>query len=141
MKYQVQLAYIFEPFVQRLDEDLDEIKDSEIGLLRIHGKYKVECCVMSINQFDVFSPFWHRTLEVITEGVRPIGHLLKYPTYDGLLAILPTHILIEFDEARLAAIVDDDYTFDHDAVTILLDCSGTCHIAHDIGLFGMAPSA
>lgn len=42
--------------------------------------------------------------------------MLKYPTDDGLLTILPTNILIELDEARLAAIIDDDDALDHDIV-------------------------
>lgn len=68
---------------------------------------------MSVNEFDIFSPFGNRSFKIITKGVRSIGDLLKHPAEDGLLPILAKDVLVEFNEARLPAIIDDDYALDH----------------------------
>ena len=79
----------------------------------IYGEYKVECGVMSIYKFYVLPPLRDGSLEIIAEGVGTIGYLLKDPTDDGLLAFLPGHVLVKFDEAWLAAVVHDDDALDH----------------------------
>lgn len=68
---------------------------------------------MPVNELDILPPLRHRPLEVIAEGVRTGGHLLEDSSDDGLLPVIAEDVLVKLDEARLAAIVHDDYAFDH----------------------------
>mmetsp|Transcript_36954 Transcript_36954/g.66475 ORF Transcript_36954/g.66475 Transcript_36954/m.66475 type:complete len:87 (+) Transcript_36954:427-687(+) len=78
---------------------------------------------MAIDEFDVFSPFGYGTFQIIAEGVGASGDLLKDPTDDGLLAIFPEDVLVKFDEARLAAVVHDDYALDHNISGLVISAA------------------
>jgi len=68
---------------------------------------------MSIDEFDIISPFWNGTLEVVAEGVGSVGYLLEDAADDGLLSLFTEDVLVEFYQSRLAAVVYDDYSLDH----------------------------
>ena len=50
---QVQLADVFEAFVERLHEDLNEVEDAEFGLGRVDAEDKVERRVVSVDELEV----------------------------------------------------------------------------------------
>ena len=75
---------------------------------------------MSVNQFDILSPLGHRSFEVVAEGVGASGDLLEDATDDGLLALFAKDVLVEFDEAGFAAVVDYYYSFDHVVVVVVV---------------------
>lgn len=53
MEYQIQLANIFKTFVQCLDKHLNEIKYAQLRLGRIHTEHKVQCGIVSVDEFVV----------------------------------------------------------------------------------------
>jgi hypothetical protein len=57
---------------------------------------------MSIDEFDIITPFWNNPFQVITKGVWPGGDLLKDATNHRLLQRFRFDRLIEFDHARFA---------------------------------------
>ena len=50
MKDEVKLADILEALVQRLDEDLDQVEDSQFGLRTVDAKHEVEGRVVTVDQ-------------------------------------------------------------------------------------------
>ena len=63
VEYQVELANILKPLVQCLHKYLDQIQYTQVGLLRVHGKNKVERGVVSVNELDVLAPLGHGWIE------------------------------------------------------------------------------
>jgi len=113
MKNQIQFANIFETLVQGLHKHLNQIEDAQIGFLCVHGKNKIQGSVMSIYQFDIFSPLRNGALQIIAKRIGPGCHLRKHATYHALLELFRFDGLIEFDQPGFPVIVHDYYSFDH----------------------------
>ena len=62
---------------------------------------------MSVNEFDMISPFGDNSLEVVAEGVGPLTNLLIYPPNHILLLGFTIDRLVELHQARFAMVVDD----------------------------------
>mmetsp|Transcript_6494 Transcript_6494/g.17654 ORF Transcript_6494/g.17654 Transcript_6494/m.17654 type:complete len:204 (-) Transcript_6494:107-718(-) len=118
VKDEIELAYILEALVEGLYEDLDEIEDAEVGLLRVDGEDEEERGVVAVDELDVVAPFRDGALEVVAEVVGPLRHLREDAADDGLLHGLVLDGLVELGEAGFAVVVHDYHAFDH--VTLCL---------------------
>lgn len=135
MKNQIELAHIFKTFIQWLHENLYEIQDTKIRLLLIYSKYKIQCRIMSINDFRCVTPFRYAPLQIITKRIRTLCNLLEDSTYDALLFVFASlwdevkrmlcidsfsieweetyHTLVELYKSRFAKIIYDQNPFYH----------------------------
>ena len=55
MKNKVQLADIFKTSIESLNKDLNQVQNSQFWFWRVNTEYKVEGCIMTINQFVIWS--------------------------------------------------------------------------------------
>jgi len=68
---------------------------------------------MSIDELNIFSPFRHRSFEVIAEGVGSGRDLLEDTSDDRLLPLFAEDVLVELHQTRFPAIVYDYYSLYH----------------------------
>jgi hypothetical protein len=52
----IELADIFEAFVERFHEDLDKVQDSQLGLGAVHTEHKVQGGIVTVYQLVVCAP-------------------------------------------------------------------------------------
>jgi hypothetical protein len=64
---------------------LNQIQDSQIALLLVHGKDEIKRGVVPIDKLDTLPPFRDAPIEVIAKGIGSLCHLLEDLADDALL--------------------------------------------------------
>mmetsp|Transcript_28688 Transcript_28688/g.77694 ORF Transcript_28688/g.77694 Transcript_28688/m.77694 type:complete len:152 (+) Transcript_28688:427-882(+) len=68
---------------------------------------------MSVNEFDIFAPFWNYPLYVVAKTIGPRCYLREDAPYHALLHLFRLDGLVEFDQPGFPMVVDDYYSLDH----------------------------
>ena len=53
MEDEVELAHVLEALVERLDQHLDQVEDSQLGFRGIHAEHEVEGGIVPVDQLIV----------------------------------------------------------------------------------------
>jgi len=88
VKYEIELAYILEAFVKCFHKDLNQIQNTQIALLCIHGKHKVKSGVVAVYYLGTLAPLGDAPLEIVAEGIGTVHHLLIHPPNNLLLLVV-----------------------------------------------------
>ena len=74
---QIQLTDVFKTFVQSLDKDLDEVKNSQLRLWTVDTEHEVKGGVVTIYELVVRSSYKTATFQKVTDVVVPLADQLE----------------------------------------------------------------
>merc|ERR1711941_195825 len=112
---EVELAHVLERFVERFNEDVNEIEDAQLAFRRVHAKDEVERGVVSVDELGVAAPLIP-SLHEIAHEVRPLRHQVEALS-DQLLLLIDAMIVEKLTQSRLAMVVDDEDSINHGALS------------------------